>query len=267
MHDVRKELTLNILEPIKSPWRYKQLGLEAPTGVLLYGPPGCGKTLLAKAIANDCSASFISVKGPELLNKYVGESERAVRRVFERAKHSTPCIIFFDELDALCPRRDDDGGAVTKRVVNQLLTEIDGLEGRKGIFIIGATNRPDIIDPAMLRPQRLDKLLYVPLPDENSRIQILQTVARKTAIEPDVNLTEIAKKCVRFSGADLAALVREAAVIAVSRTLSNQDPELKLTVTDKDFQEALGKVPPSVSQAEENQYLSLRATILCQHLK
>jgi len=142
LHDIRKELANYVIHPIKHPERFLQLGLDAPAGILLFGPPGCGKTLLAKAIANDCGASFISVKGPELLNKYVGESEKAVRKVFERAKHSSPCIIFFDELDALCPRRDDDGNSATKRVVNQLLTELDGVEERKGIFVIGATNRP-----------------------------------------------------------------------------------------------------------------------------
>ena len=154
LESVREELALSVLEPISNPERFKELGLPLPAGVMLYGPPGCGKTLLAKAIAAESGANFISVKGPELLDKYVGESERAVRRVFERARASSPCIVFFDELDSLCPRRGSDsgGGGVSERVVNQLLTEMDGLESRRSVFVIAATNRPELIDPAMMRP-------------------------------------------------------------------------------------------------------------------
>lgn len=154
LDSIREELTLSILEPISNPERFQELGLPLPAGVMLYGPPGCGKTLLAKAIANESGANFISVKGPELLDKYVGESERAVRQVFERARASAPCIVFFDELDSLCPRRGSDsgGGGVSERVVNQLLTEMDGLESRRSVFVIAATNRPELIDPAMMRP-------------------------------------------------------------------------------------------------------------------
>lgn len=178
---IREELELSIVEPIKRPDRFKKLGLSMPAGCMLYGPPGCGKTLLAKAIANESGANFISVKGPELLDKYVGESERAVRQVFERARASNPCIVFFDELDSLCPRRGADGGGgggVSERVVNQLLTELDGLEGRKSVFVVAATNRPELIDPAMLRPGRLDKLLYVPLPTREERGGILEALAK-----------------------------------------------------------------------------------------
>ena len=153
---VREELTLSVLEPIRHPEHFKALGIPLPAGVLLYGPPGCGKTLLAKAIANESGANFISVKGPELLDKYVGESERSVRRVFERARASSPCVVFFDELDSLCPKRGGDSGGgsgnVSERVVNQLLTEMDGLESRRSVFVIAATNRPELIDPAMMRP-------------------------------------------------------------------------------------------------------------------
>jgi ribosome biogenesis ATPase len=151
---IREELTLSVLEPIRNPEKFKALGIPLPAGVMLYGPPGCGKTLLAKAIANESGANFISVKGPELLDKYVGESERSVRLVFERARMSSPCVVFFDELDSLCPKRGGDGGGggVSERVVNQLLTEMDGLESRRSVFVIGATNRPELIDPAMMRP-------------------------------------------------------------------------------------------------------------------
>jgi ribosome biogenesis ATPase len=166
LQSIREELSLSVLEPITHPEKFEALGLPLPAGVLLYGPPGCGKTLLAKAIANESGANFISIKGPELLDKYVGESERAVRKVFERARSSSPCIVFFDELDSLCPKRGSDsgGGNVSERVVNQLLTEMDGLDSRRSVFVIAATNRPELIDPAMLRPGRLDKLLYIPLP-------------------------------------------------------------------------------------------------------
>lgn len=171
-----------------------------------------------------------------------------------------PCVIFFDEIDALCPRRDDDESSVTKRVVNQLLTEIDGLEERKGIFIIAATNRPDIIDPAMLRHERLGKLLYVPLPDEPSRLKILQTLTRKINVDPNLNLPNFASLTKRFSGADLAALVREAAVIAISKcSFSEEEADQPVIIQNQDFEEAFEKVSPSVSEEDEKKYLKLKA--------
>uniref|UniRef100_A0A3P8WLB1 Nuclear VCP like n=1 Tax=Cynoglossus semilaevis TaxID=244447 RepID=A0A3P8WLB1_CYNSE len=195
LQDIREELTLAIMAPIRSPEQFKALGLSAPSGVLLAGPPGCGKTLLAKAVANESGLNFISVKGPELLNMYVGESERAVRQVFQRGRNSAPCVIFFDEIDALCPRRSGHESGASVRVVNQLLTEMDGLETRRQVFIMAATNRPDIIDPAILRPGRLDKTLYVGLPPPADRHAILLTITKggtKPQLEPDVNLEEIA---------------------------------------------------------------------------
>uniref|UniRef100_A0A663M332 Nuclear VCP like n=1 Tax=Athene cunicularia TaxID=194338 RepID=A0A663M332_ATHCN len=178
LEDVREELTMAILAPVRNPEQFKALGLTSPAGVLLAGPPGCGKTLLAKAVANESGLNFISVKGPELLNMYVGESERAVRQVFQRARNSAPCVIFFDEVDALCPRRSDRESGASVRVVNQLLTEMDGLENRQQVFIMAATNRPDIIDPAILRPGRLDKTLYVGLPPPEDRLAILKTITK-----------------------------------------------------------------------------------------
>ena len=209
---VREELQMSIVEPILNPHRFKQIGLSAPAGVLLYGPPGCGKTLVARAVSNESKANFISIKGPELLNKYVGESEKAVRQLFKRANSSAPCVIFFDELDSLCPKRGSENNSSSERVVNQLLTEMDGLEERRGVFVIAATNRPDIIDPAMLRPGRLDKLLYVPLPTKEDRHSILKTVCRKVPIAEDVDLLKVSHDphCEGYSGADLSALVREA---------------------------------------------------------
>nr|XP_012606763.1 nuclear valosin-containing protein-like isoform X1 [Microcebus murinus] len=178
LEDIREELTMAILAPVRNPDQFKALGLVTPAGVLLAGPPGCGKTLLAKAVANESGLNFISVKGPELLNMYVGESERAVRQVFQRAKNSAPCVIFFDEVDALCPRRSDRETGASVRVVNQLLTEMDGLETRQQVFIMAATNRPDIIDPAILRPGRLDKTLFVGLPPPADRLAILKTITK-----------------------------------------------------------------------------------------
>jgi len=172
--------------------RFKAYNTNPPAGVLLYGPPGCGKTLLAKAVANESRANFISIKGPELLNKYVGESERAIRELFRRARSSAPCVIFFDEIDSICPKRGSDSNQVTERVVNQLLTELDGMEDRKNVFVIAATNRPDIIDDAMLRPGRLDKLLYVPIPTESDRASILRALIRKSPLADDVVPEEIA---------------------------------------------------------------------------
>ncbi|PJF19494.1 hypothetical protein PSACC_00694 [Paramicrosporidium saccamoebae] len=228
---VRDELRMAVIEPIRHPEKFLAVGITAPAGVLLWGPPGCGKTLLAKAVANESHSNFISVKGPELLNKYVGESERAVRQVFERARHSSPCVVFFDELDALCPRRSDESDSATSRVVNQLLTEMDGLEGRSQVFVLAATNRPDMIDPAMTRPGRLDKMLYVNLPTPSERVEILKAISRKTPWTPDVNLEALANdpRADRYSGADLAALIREASMASVRESLecnSMQRPPL-----------------------------------------
>lgn len=267
---IRIEMQMAIVQPIKRPELYASVGITAPTGVLLWGPPGCGKTLLAKAVANESRANFISVRGPELLNKYVGESERAVRQVFSRARASVPCVIFFDELDALVPRRDDSLSESSARVVNTLLTELDGLNDRKGIYVIGATNRPDVIDPAMLRPGRLDKPLFVDLPTAGERIDILRTLTKKSPLR-DVDLVALGSdmRCDNFSGADLAALVREASVAALRAACFKgiaegdegqgimevgQEP---IGVTWGDFEKAFVNVRPSVSDGQRLQYEEL----------
>ncbi|KAL4160770.1 hypothetical protein PRNP1_001332 [Phytophthora ramorum] len=263
--EVRDELSLAILQPIAHPERFAALGLSMPAGVLLYGPPGCGKTLLAKAIAHESGANFISIKGPELLDKYVGESERSVRQVFQRARASSPCVVFFDELDALAPRRsggaggDSGGNGVSERVVNQLLTEMDGLDGRRNVFVIAATNRPDIIDPAMLRPGRLDKLLYVPLPRASERHQILKTISAKCAMAPSVQLASIAAdpRCEGFSGADLSALVREAGITALRETDFSKleaGATVTLGIEHHHFISAFDRVFPSVSRADQRMF-------------
>ncbi|CCW71086.1 unnamed protein product, partial [Phytomonas sp. Hart1] len=281
LEDVRAELLTSVLQPIRAPRLHARFGLDGPVGVLLYGPPGCGKTLVAKAIANQSGANFISIKGPELLNKFVGESERSVRGVFARGRASAPCVLFFDELDALAPRRGSDrANPSSERVVNQLLTELDGVEGRRGVYVIGATNRPDMIDPAMLRPGRLDKLLYVALPSPGQRGAILRTQARRYPVDPHVDLQALGEddRLEGFSGADLAALVREASLTALKavyaarstaaleeleRDLSGQSlqdaalPAIHLS----DFEESLRKVRPSVSALDRASYESLHRKI------
>ncbi|NXI00133.1 NVL protein, partial [Pachycephala philippinensis] len=256
LEDVREELTMAILAPVRNPEQFKALGLTTPAGVLLAGPPGCGKTLLAKAVANESGLNFISVKGPELLNMYVGESERAVRQVFQRARNSAPCVIFFDEVDALCPRRSDRESGASVRVVNQLLTEMDGLENRQQVFIMAATNRPDIIDPAILRPGRLDKTLYVGLPPPEDRLAILKTITKdgtRPPLDSDVSLEEIAysQHCDCYTGADLSALVREASICALRQEMTLQNTQSKkgeIKISHKHFEEAFGKVKSSVSK-------------------
>ena len=248
LRPVREELLTAIVEPIRSPEKYERVGITAPSGVLLWGPPGCGKTLLAKAVANESKANFISVKGPELLNKYVGESERAVRQVFVRARSSIPCVIFFDELDALVPKRDDSLSESSARVVNTLLTELDGLSNRQGIYVIAATNRPDIIDPAMLRPGRLETLLFVDLPGADERVEILQTLSRNLSIPYTDAIAEVARSCEGFSGADLESLLRRAGYAAIKRNDG---------IKYEDFMSARAKVKPSVGDRKKYDRLKL----------
>ncbi|KAM6915867.1 nuclear valosin-containing protein-like [Xenentodon cancila] len=274
LQDIREELTMAILAPVRSPEQFRALGLSAPSGVLLAGPPGCGKTLLAKAVANESGLNFISVKGPELLNMYVGESERAVRQVFQRGRNSAPCVIFFDEIDALCPRRSGHESGASVRVVNQLLTEMDGLETRRQVFIMAATNRPDIIDPAILRPGRLDKTLYVGLPGPADRHAILLAITKggsKPPLDQDVSLEQIAfdERCDCFSGADLTALVREASVNALKVYMKSQHCGhagpcsciSDIRVSRQNFEDSFRAIRPSVSKKDQKMYEQLKESL------
>ena len=242
LEDVKQQLKEAVEWPLKHPDHFKEIGIEPPKGILLYGPPGCGKTLLAKAVATESEANFIAVKGPEILSKWVGESERAVREIFSKARQSAPCIVFFDELDSIVPRRGHrfDSG-VTDRIVNQLLTEMDGIAKLEGVVVIGATNRPDIIDPALLRPGRFDRIIYVPPPDLKARVEILKVHTRNMPLAEDVNLEEIARKTEGYTGADLEVLVREAGLAALRENLKIDK------VYRRHFEFALSKVKPSLT--------------------
>ncbi|KAH7425798.1 hypothetical protein KP509_11G072000 [Ceratopteris richardii] len=264
LEDVKKA----ILDTVQLPLVHRDLftsGLRQRSGVLLYGPPGTGKTLLAKAVATECSLKFLSVKGPELINMYIGESEKNVRDIFQKARTARPCVIFFDELDALAPARgaSGDSGGVMDRVVSQMLAEIDGLnEGQQDLFIIGASNRPDLIDPALLRPGRFDKLLYVGISTELSyRQRVLEALTRKFQLDKDVRIEDVARICpVTFTGADMYALCADAWMLAVKRQVSMQDTnqDADIVVKHEDFTEALQELTPSLSQAELSRYERLR---------
>ena len=209
LSDVKEELSQVIEWPLKYPDLFTEGDVKPPKGLLLYGPPGTGKTLIAKAVATTSESNFISIKGPELLSKWVGESEKGVREVFRKARQAAPCIIFFDEIDSIAPRRSNGSGSdtnVTERMVSQLLTEIDGLEDLKGVTIIGATNRPDIIDEALLRPGRFDRIIEVPLPDKNARLHILSIHTRKKPLDSTCDLKKIAELTEGYTGADIESL-------------------------------------------------------------
>jgi transitional endoplasmic reticulum ATPase len=218
LEDVKRELKELVQYPIEHPEKFEKFGMSPSRGVLFYGPPGCGKTLLAKAVANECQANFISVKGPELLTMWFGESESNVRDVFAKARGAAPCVLFFDELDSIAQQRggnSGDGGGAGDRVMNQLLTEMDGVGAKKNVFVIGATNRPDIIDTALMRPGRLDQLIYIPMPDYESRLDILQKALRKSPLSKDVDLQYMASQTEKFTGADLQEICQRAAKIAI----------------------------------------------------
>ena len=250
LEEVKQELREAVEWPLKYPDRFKKLGITPPKGVLLYGPPGCGKTLLAKAVATESEANFIAVRGPELMSKWVGETERGIREVFRKARTAAPAIVFFDEIDALVPRRGlgyADSG-VTERAVSQLLTELDGIAVLEDVVVIGATNRPDILDPAVLRPGRFDRLIYVPPPDEKARLEIFKIHTRGMPLAEDVDLERLAKITQGYSGADIEAVCREAAMNALRRDIKAEK------VRWADFEMALKKVGPSITPDVEKWY-------------
>lgn len=221
LDEVKEELSEAIEWPLKHANLFREADVVPPKGLLLYGPPGTGKTMIAKAVATTSESNFISVKGPELISKWVGESEKGVREVFRKARQASPCIVFFDEVDAIAPRRGkSEDSHVTERVISQMLTEMDGLEDLKGVVVIGATNRPDIIDEALLRPGRFDRILEVPLPDKDARRQILNIHLRKKPLNPNVNLEELVELTDKCTGADIAAAINAAALAAIKEHLS-----------------------------------------------
>ncbi|MFB6300494.1 MAG: AAA family ATPase, partial [Halobacteriales archaeon] len=228
--------------PLRTPERFERMGIDPPSGVLLYGPPGTGKTLMAKAVANETNANFISVRGPQLLSKWVGESEKAIRQTFRKARQVSPCVIFFDELDALAPSRGQDmGNNVSERVVNQLLTELDGLEEMEEVMVIGATNRPDMIDPALIRSGRFDRLVMVEAPELEGREEILKIHTGDTPLAADVSLREIAEITDGYVGSDLRSIAREAAIEAL-----RDDPEAA-DVEMRHFRAAMESVRPTIT--------------------
>ncbi len=244
LEDVKREIIEAVEWPLKFPEKFKKFGIKPPKGVLLFGPPGTGKTLIAKAVANETQANFISVKGSELLSKWLGESEKAVRKIFRKARQVAPSIIFFDEIDAIAQLRGvDEGSRAVERVLNQILTEMDGLEELQGVMVIGATNRPDILDPALLRPGRFDRLVYVRPPDKKSRVAIFKIHTRDMPLADDVDIDVLAELTEGYVGADIEAICREAVMLALREDLNVEKIEMR------HFEEALKKIRPSVSES------------------
>ncbi|MFC7134399.1 MULTISPECIES: CDC48 family AAA ATPase [Salinibaculum] len=262
LDQTQERLRETIQWPLEYPEVFRQMDMESAKGVLMYGPPGTGKTLLAKAIANEAQSNFISIKGPELLNKYVGESEKGVREVFEKARSNAPTVVFFDEIDSIAGERGRHSGdsGVGERVVSQLLTELDGLEELEDVVVIATTNRPDLIDPALLRPGRLDRHVHVPVPDEEGRRKIFEVHTRDKPLASDVDLDSIARRTEGYVGADIEAVCREASMAATREFIESVDPEEidesvgNVKVTADHFEQALEEVTPSVDEEVKERY-------------
>ena len=262
LQDVKQKLKEAVEWPMKYNELFSHMDAKPPKGILLYGPPGTGKTLLAKAVATESQANFISVKGPEFLSKWVGESEKAVRETFRKARQAAPCVIFFDEIDAIAPSRGGSADShVTERVISQMLTELDGLEELRDVIVIAATNRPDIIDPALLRPGRFDRLIYIPPPDKEARKEIFKIHTRKKPLAKDVNIDELAEKTEGYTGADIAAVCNEAVMAAMREYIEkggkmDKEEIKKLKIRKKHFEEALKNVKP-LAKEELQRYVEI----------
>ncbi len=259
LEDSKQELTEAVEWPLKYPDLFSHMDANPPTGILLYGPPGTGKTMLAKAVANESEANFISVKGPEFLSKWVGESEKAVRETFRKARQAAPCVVFLDEIDSITPTRGTGSDShVTERVISQILTELDGLEELKGVVVIGATNRPDIVDQALLRPGRFDRLLYIPPPEKEAREEIFRIHTARKPIE-DVDIKKLAEMTEGYTGADIAALCNEAVMLAIreyvktGREMDRETLKNDLKLKMSHFEEAMKKLKP-ISKEELEEY-------------
>ncbi len=251
VENVKRDLKEAVEWPLKFPDSFTRMGITPPKGVLLYGPPGTGKTLLAKAVANESEANFIQIKGPSLLSMWVGKSEEGVRKIFERARQVSPCVVFFDEIDSLAGKRGGSmgGGAkVTENVLNQLLAEMDGIEDLTNVIVIGATNRPDILDPALMRPGRFDRIVYVPVPEAEGRLQILKIHTKNMPLDKSVDIKKLAEETEGYTGADIEALAREAAMLALRENIDTKK------VTKQHFEKAMDKVQPSVSKHDQQRY-------------
>merc|ERR1719282_1166933 len=259
LEETKRNLQEMILYPIDHPEKFEKFGMQPSRGVLFYGPPGCGKTLLAKAVASECSSNFVSIKGPELLTMWFGESEANVRALFEKARASAPCILFFDEIDAIAKQRGSGQGGASEagdRVINQILTEIDGVGARKDVFVIGATNRPEVLDAAITRPGRLDTLVYIPLPDEASRAAVFRAALRNSPVSDDVDLDLLARCTPGFSGADCAEVAKRAARCAIRDAVhaaagGDDGPS---EIEPRHFEEAMATARRSVSDADLAKY-------------
>jgi transitional endoplasmic reticulum ATPase len=256
LEEVKQSLMEAVEWPLKNPEMFKRLGITPPKGILLHGPPGCGKTMLARAVATESEANFISIRGPEIFSKWVGESEKAIREIFRKARMAAPSIVFFDEFDALVPSRGSGGDSrVTERVISQLLTEIDGLLTLQNVLVIAATNRPDMIDPAVLRPGRFDRRVYVPAPDEEARLKILEIKTKDMPLDDSVDIKAMAGRLAGYSGADIESISREAAINALRRDTGAK------TVSVQDFEEALSETVPSITPDMERWYQDMSKTM------
>lgn len=252
LDEVKQDLKEAVEWPLKNPQIFTRLGIKPPKGILLFGPPGCGKTLLGKAVATESEANFITIKGPEIFSKWVGESEKAIREVFRKARMAAPAVIFFDEIDSILPRRGtgfSDSG-VSERVISQLLTEMDGIVTLEDVVVIAATNRPDMVDPAVLRPGRFDRLIYVPEPNEQGRVQIFKLYTKDMPLAKNISMTELATMTKNYSGADISSFCREAAMFALRKDVNTKE------VTTADFEEAKKRIGPSIMPDMEKWYKS-----------